>query len=128
MSSPSSRLIDACKAVTMSSEGVGKRNSYRVGAILFEKNRILEARTNSRKTHPALAKFTKWPYLHAETSCLISHGLGNCTGTSLLVLRMHRDNTTLSCAKPCPVCEGLLELSGVKRVYYSDWNGDIKCL
>lgn len=124
----SSRLIEACKAVTMTGEGVGKRNSYRVGAILFDKKRIITAKTNSLKTHPALAKFTKWPYLHAETSCLLSHGLGNCSEASLLVVRLHRDDRTLSCARPCDTCASLLDLAGVRKVYYSDWDGEIKCL
>jgi len=100
----------------------------RVGAILFEKSRILTAKTNSYKTHPALAKFTKWPYLHAETSCLLSHGLDNCSSASLLVLRLHLDNRTLSCAKPCDVCMGLIEMAGIRNVFYSDWDGSIKCV
>jgi tRNA(Arg) A34 adenosine deaminase TadA len=122
------RMVEICKAVTMTGDGVGKRNSYRVGAILFEKNRVLTAKVNSLKTHPALKRFTQYPYLHAESACILGHGLDYCAGTSMLVLRLHRDNNTLSCAKPCDTCMSMIELAGVRKVWYSDWDGEIRCL
>ena len=48
------RYFAAAKAVAMTSPGVGKRKSYRLGAILVQKGQIISAGVNSYKTHPKL--------------------------------------------------------------------------
>lgn len=128
MGYPSERVVEYAKQLAVTSPGVGRRNHARVGAVLFRKNKIIKAKTNSYKTHPLLTKYTKWPFLHAETSCLFSHGLDNCSDLDLLVVRVHRDSDTLSCAKPCPVCSQFIRLANVRETYYTNWTGDImKC-
>jgi tRNA(Arg) A34 adenosine deaminase TadA len=123
----SNRLIDIATGVALTSSGVSG-GKFRTGAILFNKTKVLEAKANVLKTHPKLSIFTQYPYLHAESHCILSHGLDHCTDLQLLVVRVLADNTSLSCAKPCQTCQNLLEIAQVKRVYYSDWNGGIKCL
>ena len=125
---PNTNLILKAYNLAKESKGCGPNGVFKVGAILFNRNRIIKAKTNVLKTHPILSSFTSWPFLHAETNCLISHGLDNCKGLSLLVVRTNKKGTKLNMAKPCYVCEQLIYNSGIKHTFYSDWNGEVKCL
>lgn len=118
-------LFDAARAVALSSPGCGPRNCYRVGAIIFIQGRIVTAKTNIIKTHAALARYTEWPVLHAETNAIISHGIDNCSYHSLLITRVHR-NGTPTMSLPCSVCARFISMANFKRVYYTDWNGELK--
>ena len=121
-------LIESAKAVALAGPGVGPSRNFKVGAILFDKrHRILNAKHNSYKTHPFLTRWTKYPFLHAESSCILGYGLDNTDGLSLLVVRIRRD-LRLSMARPCVTCSQLASLANIKNIYYSDWNGDIKCV
>ncbi len=122
------RVFNAALAVAISSEGTGKRNSYRLGAVLYDRvGKIITAKTNRKKTHPALSRYTDYPYLHAETACIIGHGLDNCTGLSLIVVRVLRDGT-LAMSKPCDVCQAVKARAGLDEVYYTTDGGQIECL
>ena len=118
------RLLLACKCVAMASNGVGTRQCFRVGAILFHRKHILQAKHNSYKTHPALKRFYKYPYVHAEAACILAHGLDNCRGLDLLVMRVDKKNT-VTMAKPCDSCSDLIKFVGINKVWYSDWEGKI---
>lgn len=122
------RMRDAAYAVALSGQGVGPRYAFRHGAVLFDRSgKILSAKSNSLKTHPKLAKFTDYPYLHAESACIIGHGMDNCEGLSLLVLRVLK-NDQVSLSKPCVICQRVIEDAGLKSVYYTDVNGMVKRL
>jgi len=122
------RMRDAAYAVALSGQGVGPRYAFRHGAVLFDRSgKILSAKSNSLKTHPKLAKFTDYPYLHAESACIIGHGMDNCDGLSLLVLRVLKNNQ-VSLSKPCVICQRVIEDAGLKSVYYTDVNGMVKRL
>lgn len=122
------RMRDAAYAVALSGQGVGPRYAFRHGAVLFDRSgKILSAKSNSLKTHPKLAKFTDYPYLHAESACIIGHGMDNCDGLSLLVLRVLK-NDQVSLSKPCSICQRVIEDAGLKSVYYTDVNGMVKRL
>lgn len=123
------RLLEAAKKQALLSEGVGSNRNYRVGAILFDKRGNIHAsKSNSYKTHPILASFTKYPHLHAESSCILHRGLDNCDGLSLLTVRVRNPNEQLTMAKPCKVCQSIIEKVGIKEVFYTDWNGKLICL
>lgn len=122
------RMRDAAYAVALSGQGVGPRYAFRHGAVLFDRSgKILSAKSNSLKTHPKLAKFTDYPYLHAESACIIGHGMDNCDGLSLLVLRVLK-NDQVSLSKPCVICQRVIEDAGLKSVYYTDVSGMVKRL
>lgn len=122
------RVFNAALAVAISSEGTGKRNSYRLGAVLFDRiGKIVAAKTNSKKTHPTLSRYTDYPYLHAESACVIGHGMDNCGGLSLMVVRVLRDGT-IALSKPCDVCQAVMARSGLEDVYYTTDGGQIECL
>jgi len=122
------RMRDAAYAVALSGQGVGPRYAFRHGAVLFDRSgKILSAKSNSLKTHPKLAKFTDYPYLHAESACILGHGMDNCEGLSLLVLRVLK-NDQISLSKPCVICQRVIEDAGLKSVYYTDVNGMVRRL
>lgn len=98
---------------------------YRLGACLFNsKGHIVNAKGNSRKTHPFLARYTSFPFYHAESYCILSNGLDRCRNLSLLVLRVNCEGD-LTMARPCEVCSLLIKEVGIRQVFYTNWNGDI---
>lgn len=121
----SDRLITACKCVAMSSIDCPKHDDYRVGAILFKRKYVYQAKRNSFKTHAALRKIYKYPHLHAEAACILAHGLDNCAGLDLLVVRIDKA-CNLRIAKPCDSCQELIDFVGIRRVYYTNREGEIE--
>lgn len=121
------RFIEAARAVALASNGTGQRNSFRVGAVLVDRNKIITAKANSYKTHPLLKKYSAWPFQHAESACLISHGIDNCQDLDLYVTRVTRKGE-ITMAKPCPACEALIKDTSLRNVYYTDWKGNLEQL
>jgi tRNA(Arg) A34 adenosine deaminase TadA len=125
---PSQRLVDICRGVALTGEGIGRRRSIKHGAILFDKReRVVCAKFNSYKTHPYLARHSLFPHLHAESACILHHGLDNCSRLNILVIRIRRDNS-ISSSLPCDVCNGLIKEAQIKKCYYSTESGDINVL
>ena len=124
-----SRQLDAATAAALAGPGVGGRTgtNFRVGAAIYDGPRLITAKSNSYKTHPKLARLTKYPYLHAEQSAILSAGLDNCHGKNLFVSRVRRDNS-LALAKPCPVCMELIGMAGFKNVFYTNEFGGVDTL
>jgi cytidine deaminase len=121
------KLIELATQAAKSSKGVGSNRNYRVGAVLFDKReRIISCKCNSYKTHPNLVRFTSYPHLHAESSCIFHQGLDNCDDLNLLVVRVSHKNNRLTMAKPCKVCENVIKEVGISNVYYSDWSSNIQ--
>lgn len=119
-------VLNACRAVALSSPGCGPRNCYRVGAVIFHKSgKIVTAKTNGLKTHAKLFSHTAFPVLHAETHCIISRGLENCSGYSLMVSRVTKSGN-FTMAAPCEVCSKWIKMANFKRVYYTDWEGRLQ--
>lgn len=120
------KYVQLAKNAALSSEGVGRNDNYRLGAVLLNsRGRILSCRSNSRKTHPLALKFSRYPFLHAEAHAITSAGLDNCKGGMLLVVRTRADNS-LTMARPCSSCQALINYVGIKDVLYSDWSGQIQ--
>lgn len=110
------------------SPGIGSNKNYRLGACLFDKKkRILAIENNSYKTHPLVLKFSNYPFLHAEMSCLIHNGLDNSRNCDIMVVRLRKDNS-LAMALPCPDCEDALKQSGIRRVYYTTNQSELQWL
>ncbi len=113
-------------AIAISSSGV-RTAGFRVGAILLEKGRVVAAKTNSYKTHPLLAKYSEWPFQHAESACIIHRGIDNCDESTMIVARVNKKNK-LTMAKPCECCYEFIKDAGIRSVFYSNWDGNFECL
>lgn len=118
------KFFNAAYAVALAAPGVGGRNRhcFRLGCVIINKNRIVSAKANSYKTHPALTKFFKYPCGHAEARAIISLGIDTCLGKSLYVVRIQR-NGELGLALPCSSCRCLIKEVGIANVYYSTYDG-----
>ena len=116
------KWFETARAVAMTGVGTGPRRSFRHGAVLVKKNRVVSVGLNSMKTHPILSRFTLWPYMHAESNAIIRHGLDNCEGLGLYVVRIDRNNDYMM-SKPCRACRGLIEQAGLSDTYYTDERG-----
>ena len=102
----------------LAAPGIGERNNFRHGAVLFDRRRIINAKYNLLKTHPKLSSFTKYPFLHAESNCIISHGVDNCAGLYLLVCRISMANE-LCLSKPCRTCVDFAKYANIAAIYYT---------
>lgn len=107
------------------SSGVGRLKNNRLGAILLDKKGIMRAQGhNSYKTHPAVRHY-EYPCLHAEAHAMINHGLNNCKGCDIVVVRILKDDS-LTMAKPCTECVRFMRSYGINDIYYTDWNGQVQ--
>lgn len=119
------RLEQIALSVAKTSEGVGRNKNFRLGAVLYDKKeRPIVSKPNSYKTHPKLRYIYPYPCLHAEASCILSHGLDNCVGLNLLVVRVLASGRK-AMAKPCPCCAYLIEQVQINEVVYSNWLGEL---
>ena len=116
-------LFKHARTAALTSVGVGRKGSYRLGAIIADGYNIVSTGVNCLRTHPMLSPFTAYPFLHAETSAIIRCGLDNTIGCDLYVCRVWRDNRTFGEAKPCDVCSKFVQLAGIRNVYFTMKDG-----
>jgi tRNA(Arg) A34 adenosine deaminase TadA len=98
----------------------------RVAASLFLGNEIICVGSNSRKTHPLMAKFGKNDkaiYLHAEVDA-IKNALqfldsDELIGTTMYIARAKADGSA-GLAKPCEGCQRALVAFGIEKVYWTE--------
>jgi deoxycytidylate deaminase len=98
---------------------------YHLACILKRGKSMLRIGTNSYKTHPRFGrKFKSGPKevftLHAEMDVLRFAQPGD----DIIVLRFRADGS-LAMAKPCIDCQKIIEEESIRRVYYSNSDGDI---
>jgi tRNA(Arg) A34 adenosine deaminase TadA len=109
----------------MAGEGVGKRNSYRVGAILYSGKQIIAAKHNSYQMSAKLIKYSNFPCRHAESNAILAHGMDNCEGLDMICTRVLKDGS-LTMAEPCEACAELIKDVGLRRVYFTNWEGSVE--
>lgn len=105
-------------------------------AFLFRKNKLLAIGQNQPNVESYTAfKFakrfgteTKFNYKHAEISC-ISRLWGRQIINSDMKMVVLRVNSwgTLQNSKPCKNCQIILDALDVRKVYYSNKDGEIEC-
>ena len=116
------RMMYVAYGAALASPGVGPNNNFRLGAVLVDGPRVVSVGFNSYKTHPKLITYTEYPYLHAEQAAIFKHGMENCEGLDLYVIRVLRDGRA-AISDPCPVCKQLIEDVGIGGVYFVDGYG-----
>lgn len=108
-------------------EAVKSIHRHRIGAVIFHKKTVISKGYNkpfrfSSKLHP---KYTHYPNsLHAEVAAILA-ARQDLRGLEILVIRLGRGGD-LRLSLPCQHCMMYIQDTGIKRVYYSDKNGDIK--
>jgi tRNA(Arg) A34 adenosine deaminase TadA len=103
---------------------------YHMGAVAISKTgHILSYGFNSySKTHPLQYKHSCLSndrhgriYLHAEISAIVK---AKKEIDTLIVTRMLKDNS-FAIAKPCPICQSAIREAGIRKVYYTNYNGEL---
>ena len=114
------RLLDKTIEVAYNSQGVGKHNNVRIGAILINKKQVIASGINSYDTHTAMTRFHRFPFTHAEARSVIRVGVyqNSCKDMTIFVARIKKDNS-LGMSRPCSGCMQLLRYVGVKRIIYT---------
>ena len=109
--------INACKKSSC---------EHTLAAVLYRGGSVIRACPNENKSLAYRKKyfFHKEPSRHAEMNAI--HGIPRdvIAKCSLLVIRLDRQNN-LKSAKPCIACARALYDSGIKKVYYSSYSGEI---
>lgn len=121
-------VLKLARAVALAGAGAGSSHNFKVASVVFKGPRIYSAKPNIR-FHPLgdvvirHGKVLKHG-LHAEKNAIVSLGEDNCYGLDMLVVRILRSGA-LTMARPCPSCMQYIQGCGIRRVYYSDWEGNI---
>jgi deoxycytidylate deaminase len=87
--------------------------------VITRKNQIVAKGYNTLRTHPKAPS----PYKtrHAEVDAVLK--LKGKEGDTLYICRIKK-NGELSCSFPCPHCMSFLKKFGIKKVVYSNWDGN----
>lgn len=100
-------------------------HTTRVGAVVFKGKRIYGSGHNGIRSSSLCMKYRNWEEsLHAEQAALLNLDWNKLKGFSILVYRAKKDGS-LALARPCPMCQKLIEHVGIKNIYYTSNTGEI---
>jgi len=97
--------------------------SHKVGAAVFVGSKLISIGCNKHKSHP---KSLCWSQ-HAEFNSLIRKVDMNLSKAILYVVRLTRTNR-ISYARPCNECQKLINSLQIKRVFYTNYQGNLEKL
>lgn len=97
---------------------------YKLGACIVRGKRIISAGFNQIKTHPLTRRMKNIKGLHAEMHACIGVDADALHGATIYVARIRRDGS-YGLAKPCLTCREFLANVGVKRAYFTQYNGEL---
>lgn len=104
--------------------------SHRVGAVIFKGRRLISTGFNKKKTHPLLEELEADCYSqHAEFDAILkflqTQDPSQITDAILFVARLTRTDR-VSFSRPCEACQEVIEKFGLKRVYFTNYHGDME--
>ena len=98
--------------------------TYHIAAILRRRGTVIRIGENTNKTHPRFKRQyvdgTWASHMHAEMNVLRFAQPGD----ELEVMRFSKYDHELTMAKPCMLCLDQLRKAGIKKVKYTNWNGE----
>ena len=113
------------RATALANNPEKKRGAFHLVALLKRGKSWIAIKANVKKTHPKSVHNKPSGHvcrsLHAEENVL----LASRPGDTLFVLRYHVDGS-LGMAKPCPDCQQRIRDKGIKRVWYTDEEGNFQ--
>ena len=111
------KAIQACKKSSC---------EHTLAAVLYKGGAVIRVACNENKTLGYRKKYFSHgePSRHAEMNVI--HGIPRdvINRCSLLVVRIDKKGN-LKSAKPCLACVNVLHDSGIKKVFYSSYSGEI---
>lgn len=113
-------IIDTLKKTALNSPV-----HYKHSACLLKNDKILTVGKNKyfkkELINDKLIKFS----IHAEIDVLFKHNTKNLKGLDILIIRVGDKSFNLKNSRPCNSCIEKLKQRGIRKVYYSNDNGDI---
>jgi len=118
------RYIGLAKRVAEESD-YGK---FRHGAVLVKGSSIRNVSCNKQR-HCSFGTRFRAPdcgdaTLHAELGAILGVDRGVTRGSTVYVARINKEGEA-KISKPCPMCQNAMKHVGVRRVVYTDKDGDI---
>lgn len=86
--------------------------------VTFGINKYIMVKTNSSRS----VRIS----IHAEHDCLSNCHFKYCKGLDILVIRIGTSDNLLN-SRPCDLCIQKMKEKGIRKVFYSNCNGEIKC-
>lgn len=96
--------------------------AFHHGAIVFNKGKPIGQGWNGTQTNGRLYQKYGYKSTHAECAALKNVDKAD----TILVVRIRREDNELSCSKPCPKCMKFLKDKGIKKIFFSNWSGEIE--
>lgn len=128
--------LNRAKLIALSSSYTNKQGRcIRIGAAIYDGNRLIASSVNKNKTHSLMEyyneealPFNRIPYLHAEIAALLKArwevGKDNLNGMSIYIARrLNTNDGKYGLASPCPACRKALINAGIKKIVYTTNEG-----
>ena len=97
---------------------------FHIAAILLRKGDVVKIGENTTKTHPRFKRYyndgSSAACMHAEMNVLRFAKPGDV----IEVLRFSKKDHSLTMAKPCELCMKEMRKSEIKKVRYTNWQGE----
>lgn len=103
-------------------------SKYRLGAVIVQSNTAISSGFNNMlKTHPLMQQYNPKRHkyatgTHAEVQAMIGCERQHLRGADLYVVRVLK-NEEFANAKPCLICQRVMNAIGIRNVYYTTGNG-----
>lgn len=103
---------------------VAEKSTYRarMGAVILKGGRVISTGFNELRYSKHNTR--EWGSVHAEEAAIVKvirrhGGLAKLAGATMYITRIKKDGTT-GLAKPCELCQELIDSVGIKKVFYTD--------
>jgi len=114
-------MASAAKAAALSVD------RYKMGAVVYLGSRVVATASNTMtKSDPKACDHYEWPFPHAEFNAVKK--LSVCPTKCIMYVTRTMADGSLGNSKPCSECQKMLKSYGIKTVYYTDGEGNVKQL
>lgn len=98
-------------------------DKWKLGSVLWRGGSVISTGHNRVRNDPSVVEDEKYFHctVHAEVDAI--RNARDPVGAKLFVARITRGGN-LGLAKPCQRCMETIKASGIKKVYYTDENGE----
>ena len=107
-----------------SRKALKNKQDYHLAAILIRNGKPIKIGENTDKTHPKFKRQYpdgEWAaHMHAEMNVLRF----SRPGDEVEVIRVTKTGESFTMAKPCKMCQAALRKHGIKKVRYTNWDGE----
>lgn len=110
-------------ALAISAAEKSDHEKWKLGSVIWRGGSVLSTGFNRIRNDPSVVEDEKYFHctVHAEADAI--RNAGDTIGAKLFVARVTKGGN-LALAKPCLRCMEVIRDNGIKKVYYTDENGE----